>query len=109
MARTGSGKTLAYLIPIISRLTSKHSTKFGVKAIILCPGRELALQILHVGKELVRGCRNREHGRGSQEMDDNGDSGPTSAGREGSLRWGVVVGGESLDDQFKMMAENPDV
>jgi ATP-dependent RNA helicase DDX54/DBP10 len=107
MARTGSGKTLAYLLPLIARLSSKHSTKFGVKAIILCPGRELALQILRVGKELVRGCKQRGDARSVQ--DDEGDFGPMSSNQEGSLRWGVVVGGESLDDQFQMIAENPDV
>jgi ATP-dependent RNA helicase DDX54/DBP10 len=109
MARTGSGKTLAYMLPLINRLSSRHSTKFGVKAIILCPGRELALQILRVGKELVRGCKIRGDGGPVRELDDEGVSGPHSAGQSGTLRWGVVVGGESLDDQFRMIADNPDV
>jgi ATP-dependent RNA helicase DDX54/DBP10 len=25
------------------------------------------------------------------------------------MRWGLVVGGESLDEQFSMIASNPDV
>jgi ATP-dependent RNA helicase DDX54/DBP10 len=54
MARTGSGKSLAYMIPLAQRLGGRHSTAFGARALILLPTRELALQILKVGKELVR-------------------------------------------------------
>ncbi|KAH9978704.1 P-loop containing nucleoside triphosphate hydrolase protein [Lactifluus volemus] len=75
MARTGSGKSLAFLIPLIQRL-----------ALILLPTRELALQILKVGKELARGWRDGE-----------------------GLRWGLVVGGEGMDEQFEMISSNPDV
>lgn len=89
MARTGSGKTLAYLVPLIQRLNGRHSSTVGVKSIILCPSRELALQILHVGKDIARGWKADEGGE--------------------AIRWGLIVGGESLDEQFALMATNPDV
>ncbi|WFD26397.1 RNA helicase [Malassezia nana] len=91
MARTGSGKTLSYIVPLIQRLHGRHSTTFGIKSVILCPSRELALQILKVGKDLARGWH-----------------GDDEAQRE-AIRWALIVGGESLDEQFAMMTANPDV
>ncbi|WFD32156.1 RNA helicase [Malassezia sp. CBS 17886] len=88
MARTGSGKTLAYLLPLIQRLNGRHSTSFGVKSLVLCPSRELALQILKVGKDLARGWRSED-----------GEA----------IRWALIVGGDGMDQQFAMMAANPDV
>ncbi|PWN26385.1 DEAD-domain-containing protein [Jaminaea rosea] len=90
MARTGSGKTLAYMLPLLHKLNCRHSPTIGIKSLILCPGRELALQILRVGKDIARGCR-PESGEGE------------------ALRWAMVVGGESMDEQFNLMASNPDV
>jgi ATP-dependent RNA helicase DDX54/DBP10 len=88
MARTGSGKTLAYMVPLIQRLGSKHSPTFGARALVLLPTRELALQVLKVGKDISRGAKEANHE---------------------SLRWGMVVGGEGLDEQFDTLASNPDV
>lgn len=85
MARTGSGKTLAYMVPLLQRLGAHQSVQ-GSRAIIFVPTRELALQVLKVGKDLSRGLK-------------QGDA----------LRFGLVVGGEGLDDQFETMASNPDV
>lgn len=101
MSRTGSGKTLAFIAPLIQRLQGRHSSSFGAKAVVLCPSRELAVQILKVGKEMARGFKNG--GRGADADDDDDD-------RKGSeIRWGLVVGGEGLDEQFEMIASNPDV
>ncbi|KAH9083614.1 P-loop containing nucleoside triphosphate hydrolase protein [Lactarius deliciosus] len=105
MARTGSGKSLAFFIPLIQRLGGRHSSTFGARALILLPTRELALQILKVGKELARGWRD---GEGGHAGDKNGDD-PESGRRSQGLRWGLVVGGEGLDDQFQMISSNPDV
>ena len=81
MARTGSGKTAAFVIPMIEKLKA-HSVKVGARAIILSPTRELALQTLKVVKDFGKGT---------------------------DLRTVLLVGGESLEDQFSSMAGNPDI
>jgi len=43
-AQTGTGKTLAFVLPIIDIL-AKEPSRSGVRAVILSPTRELALQI----------------------------------------------------------------
>lgn len=107
MARTGSGKTLAYMAPLLHRFGASHSTKFGPRALILCPGRELAFQILRVGKDLARGLRPPKGTPAPAEVNPDDETAEESSSQ--SLRWGLVVGGESLDDQFSMIASNPDV
>jgi ATP-dependent RNA helicase DDX54/DBP10 len=86
--RLGSGKTLAYIVPLIQKLGGRHSSRFGARSLIMVPTRELAIQVVKVGKDLARGAKDRD--------------GET-------LRWALVVGGDSLEDQFKMMAANPDM
>ena len=81
MARTGSGKTAAFVIPMIEKLKG-HSAKVGARAVILSPSRELALQTLKVVKELGRGT---------------------------DLKSVLLVGGDSLEEQFSFMASNPDI
>ena len=46
-AQTGTGKTAAFALPILHRLANntKPAGRFGVRALILTPTRELALQI----------------------------------------------------------------
>jgi ATP-dependent RNA helicase DDX54/DBP10 len=81
MARTGSGKTAAFVVPMIEKLKS-HSAKVGARALILSPSRELALQTLKVVKELGRGT---------------------------DLKCVLLVGGDSLEEQFSFMSANPDI
>ena len=81
MARTGSGKTAAFVIPMIEKL-KVHSAKIGARALILSPSRELALQTLKVVKEFGRGT---------------------------DLKCVLLVGGDSLEDQFGFMTGNPDI
>ncbi|KAM0803108.1 ATP-dependent RNA helicase dbp10 [Usnea florida] len=81
MARTGSGKTAAFVIPMFEKLKS-HSAKVGARALILSPSRELALQTLKVVKEFGRGT---------------------------DLKCVLLVGGDSLEEQFSFMSTNPDV
>ena len=81
MARTGSGKTAAFVIPMLEKLKS-HSAQVGARALILSPSRELALQTLKVVKELGRGT---------------------------DLKCVLLVGGDSLEEQFSLMAGNPDI
>ncbi|KAL6657093.1 hypothetical protein ACP70R_004873 [Stipagrostis hirtigluma subsp. patula] len=50
-APTGSGKTLAFLFPILMKI--KPGSKGGVRAVILCPTRELAAQTVRECKKLA--------------------------------------------------------
>ena len=53
LAPTGSGKTLAYLLPIASRLNASSDE---VQAVVIVPGRELALQsheVFQIGRAHV--------------------------------------------------------
>jgi len=43
-AQTGTGKTLAFVLPILERI-GKHPSHSGIRAVILSPTRELAIQI----------------------------------------------------------------
>lgn len=81
MARTGSGKTAAFVIPMIERLRA-HSATIGARALILSPSRELAIQTLKVVKEFSRGT---------------------------DLKCVLLVGGDSLEEQFSSMTSNPDI
>jgi ATP-dependent RNA helicase RhlE len=44
-AQTGTGKTAAFALPILQMLHAKRNGQKGIKALILAPTRELALQI----------------------------------------------------------------
>lgn len=87
MPRTGSGKTLGYLVPLLQRLRGTRREGSGIRSLILCPGRELALQVLKVGKDLARSLA----------------TGPQA------LRWSLVMGGESLEAEFEAMSSSPDM
>lgn len=84
MARTGSGKTAAFVVPMIERLlqTKGQDVRRGVRALILAPNRELAFQTLRAVKDFSR---------------------------KTELKSVLLVGGDSMDDQFGMMIDNPDI
>jgi ATP-dependent RNA helicase DDX54/DBP10 len=50
MSRTGSGKTAAFVVPMLQRL-KKRDTR-GIRALLLSPTRELALQTFKIVKEV---------------------------------------------------------
>ena len=82
MARTGSGKTAAFLLPMLSSLL-EHSRRNGrCRGLVLSPTRELAIQTM-------RFCR--------------------AMGKYTSLRAALLVGGESMEDQFAALADGPDI
>ncbi|KAL9666386.1 hypothetical protein QQ045_000716 [Rhodiola kirilowii] len=81
MARTGSGKTAAFLLPMLERL-KQHVPQGGVRALVLSPTRDLALQTLKFAKEL---------------------------GRFTDLRISLLVGGDSMEGQFEELAQSPDI
>lgn len=56
-SQTGSGKTLAYAIPIVEslhRIRPKLTRKDGIKALIVLPTRELALQTYECLVKLIK-------------------------------------------------------
>ena len=69
-APTGTGKSAAFLLPIIARLSLEK--KSGVRAIILEPTRELAMQVESVCSELIGGFNDLSAGTiiggGSREV-----------------------------------------
>lgn len=81
MARTGSGKTAAFLIPMLEKL-KEHSKKIGVRALILSPTRELAVQTMRFAKMLAKFM---------------------------TLKISLIVGGEGMEQQFESIAANPDI
>jgi ATP-dependent RNA helicase RhlE len=53
-AQTGTGKTLAFVLPLIQSLLSEPGPK-GVRAVVLSPTRELAIQIHEVFTKMAHG------------------------------------------------------
>ena len=50
-AQTGTGKTAAFMLPTLQRLRGKE----GTKALVLCPTRELAIQVYENAREYAEG------------------------------------------------------
>ena len=65
---TGSGKTLAYLLPLVERLNVQSDE---VQAVVVVPGRELALQSCLVLKEMGSGLRAMSLYGGRPTMDEH--------------------------------------
>src|SRR5512144_1287414 len=53
-AQTGTGKTLAFALPLIQNLASESNLR-GIRAVILSPTRELAMQIHESFTKLAAG------------------------------------------------------
>ncbi|KAI9296188.1 DEAD-domain-containing protein [Neoconidiobolus thromboides FSU 785] len=81
MARTGSGKTAAFVIPLIEKLKT-HSSIVGARGLIFSTNRELAFQTAKVVSELSKGT---------------------------DIRNCAIVGGESMEEQYNLLAGNPDI
>ncbi|XP_037296451.1 LOW QUALITY PROTEIN: ATP-dependent RNA helicase DDX54-like [Manduca sexta] len=86
MARTGSGKTASFVLPILEKLLSPNSKPQpgkNLRALILSPTRELALQTLRFVREL---------------------------GKFTGLSSAAILGGESIEQQFSVMSgKAPDI
>ena len=50
-AQTGTGKTAAFGVPLIDRLDPRDK---GIQALIMCPTRELAVQVANEIKKLIK-------------------------------------------------------
>jgi superfamily II DNA/RNA helicase len=88
-ARTGTGKTLAFSIPVLQRIVAPHDPEYSElaapgkpQALVVCPTRELALQV--AGDLKVAGAR-----RGTRTL--------------------TVYGGVGYDDQLAALESGVDV
>ena len=79
-AQTGTGKTFAYSIPLIERI---DDTSRDIQALVLCPTRELSLQ---VSKEVDKLAKNLK-----------------------KLKIVTIYGGESYEKQFKALRSKPQI
>jgi len=79
-AQTGTGKTLAFAIPIAERLLARPGK--GIRALVLAPTRELAIQIKEVMDAVIQNT---------------------------GLRAIVLYGGESILDQMIMLREEVNI
>ena len=87
-SHTGSGKTAAFLLPALTKLAepSQHETEekiFGPRLLVLCPTRELALQVQKQAMIYGKGLK--------------------------KLRTVCLVGGAPFGPQFQAMKPNPEV
>ncbi len=82
IAQTGTGKTASYLLPLISKLSNNRSRALMPRGLILCPTRELALQISEAFKIYSKNTK---------------------------LTDLTLIGGNSYKDQEKAIAKSPDV
>ncbi len=81
-AQTGTGKTAAFSIPILQLLSEKKADKQGIRALILTPTRELAIQI---------------------------DESIAAYGRNLTLKHTVIFGGVSQLNQTKTLKRGVDI
>ncbi len=87
IAQTGTGKTLAFGIPMIQRLAQsqgqgQHQGQQKSKGLVILPTRELALQVNETLKKI---------------------------GGNVGLKTAILIGGESMHKQLKMLSLNPHI
>ncbi|KAK6905469.1 hypothetical protein I203_106298 [Kwoniella mangroviensis CBS 8507] len=107
VAETGSGKTLAYSLPILSHLLRKPvpaSKKRKLSGLILCPTRELALQVVdHLNALLKHTVSTTEDDEEEKEGTSSKSKGPPR------ISVGSVVGGLSAQKQKRILDRGCDI
>lgn len=78
-AQTGTGKTFAYAIPLLENIDSKKKT---IQALIMCPTRELSLQVCKEIEKLAKYT---------------------------GIKATTIYGGESYEKQFKALLKKPQI
>lgn len=68
LSPTGTGKTLAYLLPLVASVDKAND---NVQAVVVVPGRELALQSVNVFRAMKCGVRGYACYGGRQTMDEH--------------------------------------
>ena len=81
MARTGRGKTCVFLLPMIQKVKC-HDSVAGVRAVVLSPTRELAVQTFRFAKDMAKFT---------------------------DIRIISIVGGDPIEAQFEALASRPDI
>ena len=81
-ARTGTGKTASFVLPILELLTAGPGRDRGVRALVLVPTRELAVQVRDEFEKLAAGS---------------------------ALRCVAVYGGKPIKGQIDKLAKHPEV
>ncbi len=79
-AQTGTGKTFAFAIPILEQINANEKT---VQALVICPTRELTLQVYKEFLKLIKFNK--------------------------AVRITSIYGGESYNKQFKALSEHPHI
>ncbi|MDP4000676.1 MAG: DEAD/DEAH box helicase [bacterium] len=79
IAQTGTGKTLAFGVPMLQRLAQSKGQKRGL---IILPTRELAMQVDETLKKI---------------------------GSSLGLKTAILIGGESMQKQIRMLRQNPNI
>jgi ATP-dependent RNA helicase DDX24/MAK5 len=102
----GSGKTLAYGLPILHKLLSQRKypaskTRRPVRALILAPTRELALQI----SSHLNACLNDPHAPEERPAPNN----PKAPKLPPLVSVAAIVGGMSLHKQKRILSRGVDV
>ncbi|WWD09175.1 hypothetical protein V865_007297 [Kwoniella europaea PYCC6329] len=106
VAETGSGKTLAYSLPILSHLLRKPlpaSKKRKLSGLILCPTRELALQVVDHLNALLK------HTVSTSEDDEEEEGTSTKTKGPPRISIGSVVGGLSAQKQKRILDRGCDI
>ena len=91
MGRTGSGKTLSYMYPLLEMLKHRfnmagESRSSVIRAIIICPSRELAHQVFCVSRKVIKAMK-----------------------LESTFKSICLIGGENIDNQYNALSTNPDI
>lgn len=101
----GSGKTLAYSLPILSHLLRSPAPKASVRrplsALVLCPTRELALQVVEHLQRLLKHI--------APDSDSDEALGGGGKKRPPRVSIGSVVGGLSAQKQKRIVERGCDV
>ncbi len=91
-ARTGTGKTAAFALPVIQRLLAQPNLKSKVRALVLTPTRELAIQIADNAK-----IYSRNNPVNIQLLLGGVSYGPQRTALEGNIDFLVATPGRLID------------
>ncbi|KAI9463017.1 ATP-dependent RNA helicase [Russula earlei] len=122
VAETGSGKTLAYGLPILHELltgvstsSSKTKCRRPLRALVLAPTRELALQVsAHINTCLnhheISAIADGEPKKGKRKASDKGkEKGHVTPHAPPPVSVAAIVGGMSMQKQARILRRGVDV